>query len=356
MNQYLGKYQGKKYWNNVKVRNNVMAYRSKLQVSVEGDCIPLIDDIFEKLNINYDITYCGVHEVNHHIIIFIQNKNKMSSNVVKVLLQDILQVIDVKPYTEPVGEVLSKRGEIKNKGGVCGKRKSYTRKPSNQGDLRDILIDALMKTTHLPRTKEPSNPTEPPTSPVQTPTNLPNPSRKVSNSLTILDSVHYRTISVPTDPNAFHAIWSSENGLWFPVMWVGPVRNIFPVPRGNIRPHVIQDLLEEQESKCRLCSTDVFRGTYNNSDVDHIIPLKYGGSCHKGNLQVLCVTCHRRKSALERKKLVAIMGSDNVTWLDDMVYMTNTHVYYEVQNIPRSNPHDAMEVLGSGPGLFILDC
>lgn len=182
------------------------------------------------------------------------------------------------------------------------------------------------------------------------------PFRQVPNSLTILDSVYYRTVSVPTDPNAFHAVWSSANGLWFAAMWVGPVRNIFPVPRANIKPHVIQELMEEQESKCHLCSTDVSRGTYSNSDVDHIIPLKHGGSCNKGNLQVLCVTCHRRKTALECKKVVAIMGSKDVTWVDGVVYMTNTHVHHDVPNIPRSDPHDAMEVLGSGPGLFVLDC
>lgn len=182
-------------------------------------------------------------------------------------------------------------------------------------------------------------------------TNLAEP--KANNSILIHDDIYVnKTFGEPT-PDMFHAVWSSTDGFWSPHMWVGPVRNIVPTPRGSIKPRVVQELLEEQESKCRLCRTDVFMGTYSNSEVDHIIPLSYGGSCSKSNLQILCVTCHRRKTALECKKVFSLMGS--VNWEPDKVYISNAHAHYEPELIRSKNPKAFPEENSVKQGLYVLD-
>lgn len=38
------------------------------------------------------------------------------------------------------------------------------------------------------------------------------------------------------------------------------------------------------------------------SDVDHIKPKKHGGTDDESNLEALCTTCHRRKTAQEQRK------------------------------------------------------
>ena len=43
------------------------------------------------------------------------------------------------------------------------------------------------------------------------------------------------------------------------------------------------------------------------AEVDHVVPLWAGGQHHIGNLQVLCVDCHREKTAREAKVRAALL-------------------------------------------------
>ena len=148
-------------------------------------------------------------------------------------------------------------------------------------------------------------------------------------------------------------------------MWVGPEKNIKVVPRKSINRGVIQELLSDQQDKCRLCKLPIFMGTYSNSDVDHIIPLKHGGSSDPGNLQVLCVTCHRRKTALECKKVVTIMGDDKkcddgneCNMWGSKLYLSNSRIHFEpdsITDVAGSTPKNALEYFDSRIGLFITD-
>lgn len=291
--------------------------------------------IFNTLSSVYDLHYIGVYNVLEETCVYVHTKNVVSGKRLMLAMRsfgaDVSSIDKIKQF---VGEMVSDHGRLLINGVRFGKAK------------KEQPVSVVKESAPEP---------EPPASAVQPATSLPKPFRKIPNSLTILDNVYSRIISGPTDPNSFHAVWSSDSGLWFPAMWVGPVRNIFPAPRSNIKSSVVDDLLEDQSQKCRLCGTDVFMGVYSNADVDHIIPLSYGGSCDKGNLQVLCVTCHRRKTALECKKVVAVMGSSQVTWLDGIIYLTNTHVHFDVGSMEPKNPKEALDSLGSKPGVFVLD-
>jgi len=77
-------------------------YRSKLKVVVGGEPSISIDEISLYLSGNYDITYCGIHKVEDDYYIFIQNKNKMSSNVVASLLKDAVTILNIEPYPKGV--------------------------------------------------------------------------------------------------------------------------------------------------------------------------------------------------------------------------------------------------------------
>ena len=57
----------------------------------------------------------------------------------------------------------------------------------------------------------------------------------------------------------------------------------------------INILLVTQDSKCVYCKTDLIVASKNNYHIDHIMPLKLGGSNFPDNLQLLCPTCNLSK-------------------------------------------------------------
>lgn len=62
-------------------------------------------------------------------------------------------------------------------------------------------------------------------------------------------------------------------------------------------------VLERQDHKCNYCGCDVSFGEYSNADMDHVIPLKAGGTNTLHNVQVLCTPDHRKKTALECRRV-----------------------------------------------------
>lgn len=64
---------------------------------------------------------------------------------------------------------------------------------------------------------------------------------------------------------------------------------------GTHTPADIRRIRAAQRNKCAYCRDDV-RDKYH---VDHIVPLKLGGSNYSKNLQILCVACNTTKRALD---------------------------------------------------------
>ena len=97
-------------------------------------------------------------------------------------------------------------------------------------------------------------------------------------------------------PMRFFPVYTGYNRKWEIVSWFPETESI----RRNTSS--FRDiLLEKQDHKCNYCDCIVNFGEYSNADVDHKIPLNCGGGSYIDNLQVLCVMCHRYKTALETK-------------------------------------------------------
>ena len=271
-----------------------MSNRSrKYMIKISSFIPPSSHELYDAVNRVYVLQYLGVYTLNGMIIIYIQFSNRIAHvNARKVLTDLGVEVESVSKCAQFVGdEIVSEKGNRPDPGGHLKRKRKVTERPS------------------------------PPSTDLQPPTCLPKPG-KVNNCKIIQDDIFQNMTSGRPGPNMFHAVWSSRKGLWFPHMWVGPHRNVRVTKRSSVKPSVVDEILQEQENKCRLCQNDVFVGTYSNSDVDHVIPLKHGGSSSKGNLQVLCVTCHRRKTALECKKIMTRMGSPDIDWNIDKIYLT----------------------------------
>ena len=71
--------------------------------------------------------------------------------------------------------------------------------------------------------------------------------------------------------------------------------------RVPISDKIKDNLLEEQECKCanESCATIL---TLGNSHCDHIKPFANGGTNDPENLQMLCISCHKEKSAAEKEE------------------------------------------------------
>jgi 5-methylcytosine-specific restriction endonuclease McrA len=72
-----------------------------------------------------------------------------------------------------------------------------------------------------------------------------------------------------------------------------------PVNRMLLRGCSIDPLFDRQGGVCARCREPLV-GSF---DVDHINPRSRGGSDDLDNLQLLCISCHRKKTALERRRI-----------------------------------------------------
>jgi 5-methylcytosine-specific restriction protein A len=67
----------------------------------------------------------------------------------------------------------------------------------------------------------------------------------------------------------------------------------------------------DAEPLCRACSTEAH--PIGATDVDHIVPIRDGGTHEMANLQPLCGLCHRRKTAHEWRERDRIKRESGAT-------------------------------------------
>ena len=66
----------------------------------------------------------------------------------------------------------------------------------------------------------------------------------------------------------------------------------------HVSPIIVKQVAAQQGWKCQVCG----RMLDENYEIDHIVPLRSGGTNERKNLQALCKTDHKLKSAAESRK------------------------------------------------------
>ena len=124
---------------------------------------------------------------------------------------------------------------------------------------------------------------------------------------------------------SFKAIWGSsgKGNIIKPVAWIGPCENLTPEPRKNLKSMEKQHILRRQGSRCNFCNNVIKLYPYPDCDGDHIIPISLGGKTSIENMQLLCVICHRFKSASESMKQPDKLLDINMV-IDQEVYILDT--------------------------------
>lgn len=97
-------------------------------------------------------------------------------------------------------------------------------------------------------------------------------------------------------------------GAWKTVLLDGTTS---PVKREVITPSMRNDMFADQKGECNYCRTAITQSPAS-FDVDHIVPVQHGGPTCRANLQELCVSCHRAKSALERRTGASTYASESI--------------------------------------------
>lgn len=89
---------------------------------------------------------------------------------------------------------------------------------------------------------------------------------------------------------------------WAALMEASAVlRGIVPSQRRPWLDDVVLDLRREQGGRCGLCN-ETLEGP---SEVDHIVPFRYGGGNERGNIQLTHASCNRAKgSRVDRRDLL----------------------------------------------------
>ena len=271
--------------------------------------------LFREISFRNAMHYVGIYLIEDKMYIFMHFKNVLDCNKIKKIVQNLgIDVENISIYTKVEGQVQSEHGE----------------------QLRRGRPKKIMR-IESPPTSSPSGAS----------VNQVVPRPPVNQSLPTCGIPH-----MDDRGRDFHAIWGGINGNWFPFGYIGPDRSIVPGKRRSVSDRQTEELFKEQDNSCASCGCDVYMGKLSNADVDHIIPLRLGGSCCTSNLQILCVTCHRRKTALECKKIRCnVIVGPNVQLEEGSVYIACSDIDDADYEIVEKNPKDA---LYKRDGLFKL--
>lgn len=109
----------------------------------------------------------------------------------------------------------------------------------------------------------------------------------------------------------FVGVVTYQDSQW-KTFWLGP-KTLFNTSMRLPVLHHRDGIMALQDSRCNYCRNPIQLYPSANCDCDNIIPIKCGGSCDVDNLQLLCVSCHRLKSRIERKKVSRVVDIDGAT-------------------------------------------
>lgn len=292
-----------------------MLKKRKFKFSIHPTISFTAKDLFDRISLRYTPVYVGISSCeNQTLNIYINLKNAfIPSKIMDFLCGIGINIITIETsYTKIEGTLCSQHGTVFK----CGR----------------------------PRIQISPSPPSPKPSP---PSPKPSPRSPPSDP-------HFQCGIPHMDDRSrdFHAIWGSVHGNWFPFGYIGPDRNIVPGKRRAVSEFQTQELFREQGDSCASCGCDVFMGKLSNADVDHIIPLRLGGSCCTSNLQILCVTCHRRKTALECKKIRSnVIVGPEVELKGEALYIVCSDMNDPEYEIVEKSPKDALR---NRDGMFRL--
>ena len=125
-------------------------------------------------------------------------------------------------------------------------------------------------------------------------------------------------------PHAGHSsakmieLYTFSLGAWKPILLDGTTS---PVKRESITPKMRDVMFAEQSGECNYCKKAITQSPAD-FDCDHIVPVKHGGPTCRANLHLLCVSCHRRKCALEMRKGTSTHASESVLVRTDPCFPT----------------------------------
>ena len=139
-------------------------------------------------------------------------------------------------------------------------------------------------------------------------------------------------------------IWSGQR----PLAWAGPLQNMVAATRRHLSTTDKLQVLSRQKRVCNCCGEHIELHPVANCDADHIIPVMRGGKTVLENTQLLCVTCHRRKTLHE---------SRNSTKTVDVPFKLAKEVYIFSTEDELQLPADKrtpLEAVSKGCGLSLL--
>ena len=95
-------------------------------------------------------------------------------------------------------------------------------------------------------------------------------------------------------------------------------------------------ILENQGYKCAGKECKLVSLSGHAYDIDHIIPLEFGGPDESNNLQALCVDCHRNKTDFERTIRSSLQsgGGQSVVFPDHWPHVIPNAIYSSNLSIP----------------------
>lgn len=93
------------------------------------------------------------------------------------------------------------------------------------------------------------------------------------------------------------------------------------------------EIFDQDDWTCQACE---YEGSYEELEVDHIVPLSRGGLNHESNLQTLCIECNRQKGDQTMEEFLEELPDDD-SLEDDTPLLTGAGgalVGYVVGGIP----------------------